>query len=92
MYCPKCRTTYTITKTVINFQNLPVDEDVEAKYCPICGWTDEPTEGIVSITTNLYDEVERYSHCIVEVLTNSITGETSVGWYKTDETEELEEI
>ena len=91
MYCPKCRTTYSIKKTVINFQNLPVDEDVEAKYCPVCG-THEPTDGIVSITTNLYDGVERYSHCIVEVLTNSITGETSVGWYKTDETEELEEI
>ena len=91
MYCPKCRTTYSIKKTVINFQNLPVDEDVEAKYCPVCG-THEPTDGIVSITTNLYDEVKRYSHCIVEVLTNSITGETSVGWYKTDETEELEEI
>ena len=88
MYCPKCRTTYTITKTVINFQNLPVDEDVEAKYCPICGWSNEPKIELKEM--NLYDGVERYSNCIVEVLTNSITGETSVGWYKTDETEELE--
>ncbi len=89
MYCPKCRTTYTITKTVINFQNLPVDEDVEAKYCPVCGTYKTNKDEIVSVKTNLYDGVERYSHCIVEVLTNSITGETSVGWYKTDETEEL---
>ena len=38
MYCPKCDTTYTITKTIINFQNLPVEEVIkDVKYCPICG-------------------------------------------------------
>ena len=88
MYCPKCDTGYSITKTIINFQNLPVDESVEGKFCPICGWTEEPKIRLTGM--NLYDGVERYSHCIVEVLTNSVTGENSVGWYKTDETEKLE--
>ena len=42
MYCPYCETTYSITKTIINLHNLPVDEDVEAKFCPVCGWSLEP--------------------------------------------------
>ena len=88
MYCPKCDTTYSVTKTIINLHNLPVDENVEAKFCPVCGWSNEPKIELKEM--NLYDKVERYSNCIVEVLTNSITGDSSVGWYKTDETEELE--
>lgn len=38
MYCPKCQTTYSITKTIINLRNLPVDVDVDANYCPVCGF------------------------------------------------------
>lgn len=88
MYCPKCDTTYSVTKTIINLYNLPVDENVEAKFCPVCGWSNKPKIELKEM--NLYDKVERYSNCIVEVLTNSITGDSSVGWYKTNETEELE--
>lgn len=39
---------------------------------------------------NLYDKVTRYSNCIIEILENTITGQTSIGWYKTEDTEELE--
>lgn len=88
MFCPKCNVSYSVTKTIINLHNLPVDEDVEAKFCPICGWSNGPKIELKEM--NIYDKVERYSNCIVEILTNSITGDSSVGWYKTDETEELE--
>ena len=88
MYCPKCDTSYSIRKTIINLQNLPVDEDVEAKFCPVCGWSNEEPK-IELKEMNLYDKVHRYINCVVEVLENSVTGQTSVGWYKTDETEEI---
>ena len=90
MYCPNCKTTYSITKTIINLHNLPVDEDVEAKFCPVCGWSSESKIELKEM--NIYDKVERYSNCIVEILTNSITGDVSVGWYPTDKTEEIFEV
>lgn len=34
------------------------------------------------IETNIFDIVEEYEDCTVQVLKNSITGECSVGWYK----------
>lgn len=33
---------------------------------------------------NIYDEVETYQNCTVEVLKNSVTGETSIGWWKNE--------
>lgn len=90
LYCPNCETTYSITKTIINLHNLPVDENVEAKFCPVCGWSSEPKIELKEM--NIYDKVERYSNCIVEILTNSITGDVSVGWYPTDKTEEIFEV
>ena len=47
---------------------------------------------ITEIETNLFDKRTLYSNCIVEILENTITGEISIGWYKTKDTEELEEI
>ena len=46
----------------------------------------------MEIQTNIFDKCTRYTNCIVEVLENSITGEVSIGWYKTDETEEAEDL
>ena len=40
-----------------------------------------------AVETNIYDKVTRYTNCTVEVLENTQTGETSVGWYKTENTE-----
>ena len=37
------------------------------------------------IESNLYDVVEEYTDCTVQVLTNTVTGETSVGWWPNDE-------
>ena len=44
-------------------------------------------ENQVSINLDLYDQEETYPNCTVQVLTNTVTGETSVGWWP-NETEE----
>lgn len=31
---------------------------------------------------NVYDKEETYHGCTVQVLTNTVTGQTSVGWWK----------
>lgn len=35
-----------------------------------------------SIEINLFDKTETYDNCTVEILTNTITGEQSIGWWK----------
>lgn len=35
-----------------------------------------------SIATNLFDKEETYTNCTVQILTNTITGEMSIGWWK----------
>lgn len=37
------------------------------------------------IETNIFDQREVYTNCTVEVLTNSVTGEVSVGWWRNEE-------
>ena len=37
---------------------------------------------IVKVETNIYDKEEIYPDCTVQVLTNTATGESSVGWWK----------
>lgn len=44
-----------------------------------------------TIETNLYDKCKIITNCTIEIWTNSVTGEESVGWYKTDESEEFDE-
>lgn len=34
---------------------------------------------------NVYDEVEEYPNCTVQILRNSITGKESIGWWKNEE-------
>lgn len=35
-----------------------------------------------TVETNIFDKEEIYPDCTVQVLTNTVTGETSVGWWK----------
>ncbi len=39
---------------------------------------------IVEIETNFYDREEIYENCTVQVLTNTVTGEVSVGWWRNE--------
>lgn len=45
----------------------------------------EKKKGIVKVETNFYDKVETYENCTVQVLTNTKTGEVSVGWWRNEE-------
>lgn len=48
-------------------------------------------EKITNIETNIFDKSTIYTNCNVEIWENSITGESSVGWYKTEDTEVIEQ-
>lgn len=37
------------------------------------------------IQVNIFDKEEIYPNCTVQVLTNTITGDVSVGWWENDE-------
>ena len=37
---------------------------------------------VVKVETNFYDHEEIYPDCTVQVLTNTATGDVSVGWWK----------
>lgn len=47
---------------------------------------------IIKVETNIFDKRTIITHCIVEVLENTVTREISVGWYRTEESEEIEEL
>lgn len=34
---------------------------------------------------NIYDKEEIFENCTVQVLTNTVTGETSIGWWKNNQ-------
>ena len=45
---------------------------------------------VVKVETNIFDKEEIYPNCTVQVLTNTVTGEVSVGWWKnTDDTDSV---
>lgn len=43
---------------------------------------------ILEVHAAIYDEVETYSNCTVQLLRNSVTGDVSVGWWVNEEAEE----
>ena len=47
-------------------------------------------DNIIDISLGMYNKCTTYTNCIVEIWENTITGETSVGWHKTEDTEEIE--
>lgn len=44
---------------------------------------------IVEVETNLFDKCITITNCTIEILENTITHEISVGWYKTEDSEEI---
>lgn len=43
---------------------------------------------IVKVETCFYDKEEIFPNCTVQVLTNTVTGEVSVGWWKNERSDE----
>lgn len=75
MKCPKCENEF---------------EGVELNYCPICGTPFHKVEAEVQ-EFNIYDKSTILTNCRVEIWENTATGEQSIGWYRTEDTEEFEE-
>ena len=68
-------------------------DDDEIEYTVLCSFFKDRSRFIeipcnkinATVESNIYDEEEVYYDCTVQVLRNSITGETSVGWFRNDE-------
>ncbi len=76
------------------------DEEYYGVKCLICGgsiYPDKETEEEAieawnkraetleeRAEMNIYDKETRIENCTVQILTNSITGETSIGWWEND--------
>ena len=41
-------------------------------------------DGPIIDTVGIYDEVEVHDNCTVQILRNTITGQTSVGWWENE--------
>ena len=39
---------------------------------------------ILELETSIFDKEEIYENCTVQVLTNTVTGEVSIGWWRND--------
>ena len=57
------------------------------KSCPCC---EKVFGSIEKIETCFYDKVETFPNCTVQVLTNTVTGDVSVGWWKDEEREDAD--
>lgn len=44
-------------------------------------------EKILEVHVAIYDKEELYNNCVVQVLTNTVTGDVSVGWWVNEEGE-----
>lgn len=55
------------------------DKDGGLWYCKL---DDSPSEWKEPPETNLYDEEEIHENATVQILRNSVTGETSIGWWE----------
>ena len=50
----------------------------------VCQNRERKFGNIQRVETNFYDKEELHENCTVQVLTNTRTGQTSVGWWKND--------
>ena len=60
------------------------DAQLHQHYCLLAGY---PVNWIIpkqSIETNIYDEEEIHKNCTVQILRNSVTGDTSIGGYENE--------
>ena len=46
---------------------------------------------ITDVKMNIFDEEEIHHNCTVQILRNSVTGETSIGWWEEGKFETEEE-
>lgn len=94
--CPFCGGTTSYVLNILEsdpqMEFVGVTEDNWQVLCPKCfgcggvrRTADEAIEAWnrrTKIETNIYDQAETYPNCTVQVLTNTATGEVSVGWWE----------
>ena len=61
--------------------------DIEAVDVAIAALKKQEEKKPIIVETNIYDQEEIHHNCTVQVLTNSLTGEVSVGWWEEREEE-----
>ena len=54
----------------------------EGGYGGACHYEDQNITECISHRINLHDQCEIIENCTVEILTNTLTGETSVVWWR----------
>ena len=47
-------------------------------------WCYPPHPSGLEVEYNIFDEEETYDDCTVQILRNTTTGETSIGWWRND--------
>ena len=60
-----------------------VGTEVDCEKVAADAWNRRSPE-IVKVETSFYDQEETYPDCTVQVLTNTATGEISVGWWRNE--------
>jgi len=79
--CMKCHARSPVVG--INMPNGQYNEREICESAVIEAWNRRPPE-TVKVETSFYDQEETYPDCTVQVLTNTATGETSVGWWRNE--------
>lgn len=64
-----------------DMKNVPQDI-LEAHKMAISALEKQEGKKPIAVETNVYDTEEIHHNCTVQILTNSVTGEVSVGWWK----------
>ena len=84
--CSKCK---------VPNRNISTDAEVNpnifsgSNYCPNCGAKCSSGQKIVSLFS-FYDQEELHRNCTVQILSNSKTGEMSIGWWNNNPEEDEE--
>lgn len=65
------------------------DAQLKNHYCALAGF---PVNWFIPkqiVETNIYDQEEIHKNCTVQILRNSVTGETSIGWWEDDSSNDM---
>ena len=78
VWCEKCLARCGGVPMDFKYFDTPIEE--ECKEMAARKWNRRVTQTEI----NIYDKEEIYPNCTVQVLTNTVTGEVSIGWRKNE--------
>ena len=72
------------TKQIINWLRDKADRGPNHSWTRMLNMAADRLEELdkPKVEVNFYDKEETYPNCTVQVLTNTVTGDVSVGWWK----------